>query len=447
MNRILIIDDDPVIITLLSNLLKKTGFDVVTGKNGEEGLKLIELKKPDLIITDFDMPGINGIDVVTAAKKNHPDIPVIMLTCYSDITVTIKAIQAGAYDYIEKPLQPKKLLETIRNGILLTSQKNKLTTKVKAPVKRIIEENLLSGKTPCVREIIKSIGRISMSRMNVLIVGEPGTGIHEVANLIHYSGVTVNAPFVAINCESLDVYKAEQLLFGSYSDDPKYFRRNRKGKLEEAGEGTVFLDKFNRLPLNVQARLIQVLEDRLACNSDNPDPVPFKARVIAASSDDLEAKMREESLLNELFYMLKVFYIELPPLRNRLEDIPELTNQILSRQNRKLNKKVVKIENGIYNVFKNYDWPGNFTELENTIIQALVLAKSDMLELAHVRRFINQEPVTEITTPLSLAEIETQHITRILKQVTWNKQKAAKILKISRPTLNAKIQKYGLKIP
>lgn len=444
MYKILIVDDDPVILTLLSNLLRKSGYEVITAKNGDEGLKFARLKNPDLIITDYEMPGITGIELLTTIKESNPEMPVVMLTCHSDVSLTIKSIQAGAYDYIEKPLQPQKLLETIRNGILVSSQKRSIKKRTSYPLKRVIEENLLSGKTPYVREIVKNIGRISMTRMNVLITGETGSGIHEVANLIHYTGVTSDFPMISVNCDIIDSNKIEQVLFGYLSDDQVNSRQNRKGKLEEADEGTVYLNKFHRLPHNVQERLLKVLDERMIYNSNERSPLPFKARIIASSSDDLDALMNDGVLLKELYYSLRVFHLELPPLRERKDDIPELTEQILARQNRKLKRDVDKIEAGVIDLLQKYSWPGNILELENTISQALMFAKSDTLELAHIRRFINQESVSSLDMPVSLSNLESRHIRNVLNRVNWNKQEAARILEITRPTLDAKIKKYGI---
>ncbi|MDP2423170.1 MAG: sigma-54 dependent transcriptional regulator [Bacteroidales bacterium] len=447
MKRILIIDDDAMVRLLLSELLKKHGYEVVQAKDGASGLSMVKTLAPDLVITDYNMPGITGLDVVSELSRLHPGLPVIMLTAYGDVPLTIKSIQAGAFDYIEKPIQGKQLIETIRNGLDAFEKRQSISKPVSRVSRFAIEESLPVGKTPLMKNIFKNIGRISMNRINVLITGESGTGKEKIARLIHHSGITREHPMVTVNCKASSESQLELDLFG-YSKGALTGQRGEKiGKLEQVGEGTLFLDEFPDLSDKLQAKVHNVLQDRSFFKPGVEMAIPFKARVISASSKNLEDLVNQGILLKELYYQLKVLNIYVPPLRQRKDDIPELVEQLLQQYNRKLNKQINKIEDGVLEILKKYDWQGNIRELENTLVQAMLLSRGDVLEKQHVLLYHadeNQfsEPNKNLT---SLAEVEKEHIKNVLDAIGWGKQEAARILEIARPTLNAKIDKYQLK--
>ncbi len=446
MKSILIIDDDLVVNSLLRNMLTKVGYEVITTTNGEDGLRLTKLKNPDLVITDFEMPGITGLDVVKDLTKNVPGLPVIMLTCHSDVSLTIKSIQAGAYDYIEKPIQPQKMLDAIRNGLQVSEQNRQIDQKMPFPVRKIIEDNILVGKTLIIREIVKSIGKISMNRYSVLITGETGSGKAQVANLIHYSGVTNEHPLIVVNCEVTPAEDIEHELIGYSKGAFDKAKRNKTGKLVLAAEGTVILNEFHLLPITVQHKLFRILEDGLVYIPGDEDPVPLKARIIGISSADLDKLVGNGTILSELYYQLKVFYIDLPPLRNRTEDIPELIDHFLDKHCRRLAKSVSKLEAGTLELLQKHHWPGNLRELENAITQAIILSRGDTLEKNHLKKFLLKQVAIPIEKQnITLEEMEKIYIIKVLKSVRWNKQAAVRILDISRPTLYSKLEKYDIK--
>lgn len=449
MNTVLIIDDDPVVNTLLKNLLGKSGYDVVTTTNGEEGLRMARLKEPSLVITDFEMPGLSGLEVLQQLVSQYPGLPVIMLTCHSDVSLTIKSIQAGAYDYIEKPIQPRKMLEAIRHGIEVFEQSKKITDRVPATVRYILEDNILAGKSLRIREIVKNIGRISTTRMPVLIHGESGTGKTEVAHLIHYSGVTQSAPLVIFQTDIIAPEKIDEELIGYHTDAFDRKRRSKEGALLRAGEGSILLKEFHMLPLSTQMTLSRILEQQEILVPGIDEPVPFRARVISTLSSDPEELLRKGHIFPDLYYQIKVFKLTLPPLRSRIDDIEELTAHYLDKQNRKLAKSVKRLEEGILEVFKAHHWSGNLREMENAISQAIVLSRGEVLEKEHIRIFLNQEeqlPQSKACKE-TLEEVERNYIQQVLETVHWRKVEAANILGISRPTLNAKISKFKLREP
>lgn len=446
MKKILVIDDDEIILLLLTNLLKKSGYDVFTATDGDSGLIIARNRHPDLVITDYKMPGLSGLDVVKELAKSNPGVPVIVLTAHGDVSVTIKSIQAGAYDYIEKPIQPKELLEVIKNGIQASVQSRSLTETISFPARKAIEENLLVGKNSTMREIFKNIGRISMNKMSVLITGETGTGKEQVARLIHYSGVTRDFPMVVVNCNALNEEELDMELFGYGKRTSDVSKKDRLGKLEQAGEGTVLIDEFTELPHHLQLKLLRVIQEMEILKHGSDYPVKFQARIIVTSTRNLEQLVSSGALLKELYYSLKVFNIALPPLRQRLDDIPELLNFMIQKLNRRLNKNIVKIGDGVVEILKQYNWPGNIRELENVLTQAVLLSRGDVLEKEHIHVDLREKVLaTTYTKQLStLADVEKEHIEYVLNAVNWSKLEASRILEITRPTLNAKIEKYKL---
>jgi two-component system response regulator AtoC len=446
MSKILAIDDDSIIRTLLTNILTKAGYEVVTAADGESGLELAVSTNPDLVVTDFQMPGISGLEVLTELQRTQPGLPVILLTAHGDVALTIKSIQLGAYDFIEKPIQMQELLDVIRNGLEVSRQSRSLAEAISPEARKAIEDNLLVGKTPLMREIFKNIGRISLNKVNVLITGETGTGKELIARLIHFSGITREHPLIVVNCSTLNEGLLEHELFGYTLGAFPGAMNDKKGKFEQAGEGTLFLDEISELTDNIQTKLLRVLQELEYEKPGADEPLPMKARIIAATNKDLELLVKSGKFREELYYRLKVFTIALPPLRNRREDIGELVKHLMGKLNRKLNKRVLKIGDGVIDLLQGHDWPGNVRELENTLMQAFIMTRSDVLEKEHIVLMSTSEGADGEAFELkSIADIEKVHIKKVLDKVKWNKQEASRILEITRPTLNAKIEKYGLK--
>lgn len=449
MKKILVIDDDEIILLLLSNLLKKSGYEVLTANDGDSGLIVAKNRAPDLVITDYKMPGMSGLDVVQELAKSNPGVPVIVLTAHGDVSITIKSIQAGAYDYIEKPIQPKELLEVIKNGIHASIQSRSLSETISFPARKAIEENLIVGKNPAMREIFKNVGRISLNKMNVLITGETGTGKEQVARLIHFSGVTRDFPMMVVNCNALTEEELEMELFGYGKGSSDLSKKDRQGKLEQAGEGTVMIDEFTVLSHQLQLKLLRVIQEMEIMKPGFDQPVKFQGRIIATSTRNLEQLVSSGVILKELYYNLKVFNIALPPLRQRPDDIPELLSHMVQKLNRRLNKNIVKTGDGVTEILKKYNWPGNVRELENVLTQAVLLSRGDVLEKEHIHVDLREKvQATTYTKQLAtLADVEKEHIEFVLNAVEWSKLEASRILEITRPTLNAKIEKYKLTKP
>ncbi|MFZ4547774.1 MAG: sigma-54-dependent transcriptional regulator [Bacteroidales bacterium] len=447
MSTLLIIDDDLMILMILKQTLSKAGYSVLTASSGEEGIKTLVNSNIDLVLTDYMMPGMSGIEVLNTIKKNKPLVPVIMLTAHGDVPLTIKAIQLGAADFIEKPIQSKELVEVIKRTLEIQEQALSVSKPFSKDSRKVIEENPLIGKAAAMREIFKNIGRISLNRISVLINGETGTGKELIAKLIHHSGVTREYPFTIINCSSINDDALSNEMFGYEKGAFAGANENKKGKFELAGEGTILLDEISNLSDNLQIKLFRVLQDLEFEKPGITDPLPLKARIIASSNKNLEHLIAEGRFREELYYRLKVFTIDLPPLRKRKDDIDELTQFFIQKYNRKLKKEVNHVGEGFYEKIKSYDWPGNIRELENSILQAMIVCKGNILEKADINLAKNESITETISIPVlaTIAEIEKVHIKQVLDKLNWNKVETSKALDISRPTLNAKIEKYELK--
>lgn len=450
MDKILIIDDNKLILRTLRESITKMGYTTIEAEDGEKGLLLVNSEKPDLVITDIQMPGIDGLEVLSRIRKLNIPLPIIVLTGVGDVALTIKSIQFGAFDFLEKPIDLAKLKTTIQLALNSVKVSNSLdeVLHVDASSANMLEDNILVGKTPQMKEIFKNIGRISMSKVNVLIQGETGTGKELIARLVHYFGVTFNKPLVVVNCSALTESLLESELFGHVKGSFTGSIRDKKGKFELAGDGTILLDEISEISLNTQVKLLRVIQELEFERVGGEEVIPMKARIITATNKSLEALIKEGKFREDLYYRLKVFTIDLPPLRERKEDIRDLVIHFLYKLNKRFNRNVVKIGDGVIEMLKAHDWLGNVRELENTILQAIVMAKSDVLEKENISLIFRQQHnghvVQEMPQFRSLADLEKYHIKKILDEVNWSKQEASQILEITRPTLNAKIEKYDL---
>ncbi|MFH0733093.1 MAG: sigma-54 dependent transcriptional regulator [bacterium] len=445
--KIIVIDDDESIRKTIANYLTRLNYNVKTANNGLSGLELIKSNSFDLVISDVRMPGLNGLELLQKVKEIDSNIQVIIITAHDDMQTTIKAMQYGAYDYLEKPLEVDRLKFLVSNAIENKKLSEELSSKLIEQDTSINIPNIIVGKTTAMKEVYKTIGKISSSRVTVLLQGESGTGKELVARSIHYSGITKNLPFIAINCTALTESLLESELFGHEKGAFTGSIRDKKGKFELAGEGTIFLDEISEMSPNLQVKLLRVLQEREFEKVGSENIIAMKARIIAATNKDLDKLVVDGIFREDLYYRLKVVSLELPPLRNRKEDIPLLVNHFLSKINKELHKNVYKITDDVMHVLQNYNWFGNVRELENTLTQAVVLTRGDVLQKESI--LINDNKLSgfifEETKNFSLHEVEKRHIKLVLDSNNWNKQKAAEILQISLPTLYAKIENYQLK--
>lgn len=450
MEKILIIDDDKWIRMMLKGTLHKEGYTIIEAEDGKQGLEMVRKEHPDIVVTDFQMPGMDGLEVLAEIQKMKLNLPVILLTGFGDVVLTIKSIQLGAFDYLEKPISPELLKSTIRLALDSVRSSNSLAEVLHEDIssESMLEDNILVGKTAQMKDIFKNIGRISLNKVNVLIQGDTGTGKELIARLIHFSGITRDKPLVIVNCSALTESLLESELFGHVKGSFTDSIRDKKGKFELAGEGSIFLDEISEISLNTQVKLLRVIQELEFEKVGGEVTIPMNARIIAATNKNLEKLIEQGKFREDLYYRLKVFTINLPPLRERKEDIRDLVIHFLYKLNKRFNKNVIKIGDGVIEMLQQHDWHGNVRELENTILQAIVMSKNDVLEKENITLNVRMQDTTapEVEVPQfrSLADIEKYHIKRILDEVKWNKLEASRILDITRPTLNAKIERYNL---
>jgi two-component system response regulator AtoC len=445
METILIIDDDESFGETLEIFLSDMTCRILRANNGKTGLDIIEREHPDLVITDYKMPILNGLQVLKKIKEIDLKIQVIMLTAFEDMDSTIKAMQLGAYDYVEK-LELERIKVITKRALESKKLSERLVIAISEDSSDYQLENSLVGSTKAMKEIYKKIGKISSTKVNVLIQGESGTGKELITKIIHYTGVTHDQPFIAVNCTALSESLLESELFGHVKGAFTGAIRDKKGKFELAEEGTIFLDEISEISPNLQVKLLRILQEREFERVGGEISIPMKARVVSASNKNLAEWVKLGKFREDLFYRLKVFTIEIPPLRERKEDIPKLVVHFLKKINKELHKNVWKIPYEVMELLQTHEWVGNVRELENTLLQAVVLAKGDVMEKEYIL-LKNNEIVINVEVNkahLSLADIEKSHIKFVLEEVNWDKQAASKILGIAKTTLYNKIEAYDL---
>ena len=444
MAKIIVIDDDELIRQTLKLHLEEFKHEVFLAENALSGIQLVEKHHPNLILCDLRLPDLDGIETLENIKLIDESAQVILITAYDDISSTISAMQKGAFDYIQKPLDISQLKIRIDRALETQALSERVAGYITEDSEEYKLENSLVGKTHSMREIYKYIGQLSLNKVTVLIEGESGTGKELVSKIIHYSGNKDN-PFIAVNCTALSETILESELFGHVKGSFTGAIRDKKGKFELAGEGTIFLDEISEISPNIQVKLLRVLQEKEFEKVGGESTIPMRARIIAATNKDLAKLVHEGSFREDLYYRLKVFTIEIPPLRERREDIPLIVIHFLKKINLELHKNVRKVPYEVMEMLQHHIWEGNVRELENTLMQAVVLSKGDVLEKEAV--LLPQLHVSKnnhYDHNRSLDEVEKFHIEKVLNEVKWNKQKACKILDISKPTLYSKIEKYEL---
>jgi len=446
MNKILLIDDELNTIESLGLWLEEIGYEIHSANNGTDGIKLAMEINPDVVISDIKMPDLSGMEVLTKIKEYDELIQVIMMTAFDDMETTIQAMQKGAYDYISKPIDIKRLELTIKRALANKSMSERLElAEPKSDSENDLNKTII-GKSEAMQEIYKKIGRASGTKITVLILGESGTGKELIARVIHSSGITKDLPFVAINCTAIPENLLESELFGHVKGAFTDAIKDKKGKFELAGEGTIFLDEISEMSLNLQAKLLRVIQEHEFERVGGENLIPLKARIIAATNSNIQELIKIGKFREDLFYRLSVFTISSPPLRERKEDIEILIYHFIEKININLHKKVKKIPKDVIEMLKNHEWRGNVRELENTLMQAVVLSKGDVIEKENVllRQYTNSIEDIYNNDDMPLEEIEKIYIKRILEKTKWNVKNACEILKISKATLYRKITEYKL---
>lgn len=450
--HILIVDDEPLIRKSLTEILRLEGYKVSMAASGNEALEKLKQDTVNIVISDIKMPGIDGIELLKVLKKQNPKISVILITGHGNIENAVEAMKLGAFDYITKPLvdnEIKIIIQKIIEQRKLIEENISLKEEL-AEVKRSRYGNMIGGSLP-MQKTYNMIETIAGTKATVLITGESGTGKRLVAMAIHQNDkIRKNNRFVEISCGALPENLLESELFGHTKGAFTGAIKDRQGRFELADKGTMFLDEIDAFSPALQVKLLRVLQEGEFENVGDTKTIKVDARIIAASNQDLEALIKADKFRKDLFYRLNVISINVPPLRERKEDIPALVNHFIQKYNQKNNAKVSEISKDLLDLFYGYNWPGNVRELENTIEHAVIMSKSERITRSHIpENLFLRERKNNIDTPKSLkdiiAEPEKQVILTALNDSGWNKKRTALALGINRCTLYNKMKRYDIK--
>ncbi len=451
MPRILIVDDEPTILNLLNKILIGQGYDATPASNGEKALQLLQTEKFDLMISDINMTPINGMELLRKAAQSWPDMGVIMLTAYGTVATAVEAMKEGAFDYITKPFKLDELVLTVQRAL----EYHNAITENKDLKARLEHKEHLGGivaESPGMRKVCEMIERVAPTSTTVLIYGESGTGKELVARALHHYSPRKDATFMAINCAALPAQLMESELFGHVKGSFTGAGSTKIGLFETAHGGTLFLDEISSMPLEIQSKLLRVLQDKKIRKVGGSDHTEVDIRIIAASNEKLETLIEQGKFREDLYYRLSVISIDIPPLRNRPEDILPLVDHIL-RQELGPGAELPQIDHDAQSVLDNYNWPGNVRELENAIQHAMTFSQGNITKDALPAKIVNtveegirsgvitsrHEQFKAKSLKAFLHDKEKEFLQRTIESMNGDKEKAASELGISLATLYRKL--------
>ncbi len=447
---ILVVDDDTSLRRVLEYNLTAAGYSVIAASSGEEGLTLYTRNRPSLVITDMNMPGMSGMQLLASIKERSPETLVILITAFGSVDMAVEAMKAGAYDYITKPFNRDELLLTVAKALQFTglAQENR---RLKSELADRSGARPFVGTSPAMEKIFQVISKVADSDASVLVTGESGTGKELVARAIHGQSGRKNGPFVAINCAAIPHDLLESELFGHVKGAFTGAVKDKVGKLELADGGTIFLDEVGELPIELQSKLLRVLQEREIEPVGGVKTRKIDIRVVSATNIDIDKALAAGTLREDIYYRLAVIPLHLPPLRERREDIPLLVRHFCS----KLGQDLVRFDKDAMEVMTLYSWPGNVRELENTVERILILRSGENVSLDDIpdkiRRRSGAAAVGKVVNlpedGYSLEQLEREVVEEALERNQWNQTAAARFLRIPRHTLIYRMEKYGIAAP
>jgi DNA-binding NtrC family response regulator len=445
---ILLIDDDDSLRRVMEFSLTEAGHKVETAASGEEGLRLFEKVSFDAVITDITMPGLSGMDVLARVRARDANLPVIMITAYGTIENAVQAMKEGAFDYITKPFSRDELRLTLEKALRLR-RLEKENVELRAEVTDRYRFESIVGSSDRIKGVLDLAGRVAGSDATVLITGERGTGKELLAKGIHFNSPRFVGPFVAVNCAAIPETLIESELFGHVKGAFTGAVKDKEGKFELADGGTILLDEIGDLRVDLQAKILRVLQERMVDRVGGSKPIPVDVRVIASTNRDVEQAIKEGKFREDLYDRINVVALHMPPLRERKEDIPLLARHFLNKFSK--NAQVSMNEEAL-GVLVSYGWPGNVRELESVIERASVLKRGEIITPADLPDKLKKEKggIENIILNLpddgiALEDLERSLIVKALEKHKGNQTRAAEYLGITRPTLIYRMEKYGLK--
>jgi len=448
MKKILIIDDDLSICKILSKFLQKSGYEVATALSGKQALLLLKKQSFDLVVCDYNLGDINGLQILSKINELYPQSIVIFISGYGNIQTAVDLVKEGAYHFLTKPLYPDIILKTIEEA--LSQKKPKKEKSPSKPRTVISQDNYVKGSSATAKKLFEHVALVAPTDYSVIIHGETGTGKEALARLIHNQSNRKEQNFVAIDCGSLSKELAASELFGHLKGAFTGAMQDKKGAFEIADGGTIFLDEIGNLSYEVQMYLLRTLQEKsVRCIGEVKEKV-VDVRVIAASNEDLYEKVRQKSFREDLYHRLNEFKLEVPSLCERIDDLPLFVTAFINQAEEQLNKKIKGLSPAVRKLFQEYSWPGNIRELQNVIKRACLLTEEggsieiDSLPL-EITDFTEMRRATQpVELKNVILEAQKNEIKRVLEKVNYNKTKAASILKIDRKTLYNKLKEIDL---
>ena len=447
--KVLVVDDEASIRESLEMFLREKGLRVAVAADGKRGLELLARFRPQVVVLDIRLPDISGLEVLKRICALDREVKVIMITAFHDMETTIEAMRQGAYDYIHKPLDVDELDQSLTRALCIAEAARKARPMLGEDEAPAPAHQRIVGRSPAMRDIFKTIGLLARNRATVLIEGETGTGKELIARVIHQASELAQEPFVTVDCTTLVDNLLESELFGYERGAFTGAVQAKPGRLELAGQGTIFFDEVGDLPLALQAKLLRFLEYRQFTRLGGTRTLRSQARIIAATNADLEDLTRRGRFRQDLLFRLKVISIRVPPLRRRSEDLPLLVQHFLARINQELNTRVTRVEERALEALAAHPWPGNVRELKNLLTKAALESHGPVLMAETIQRLLagTALDLPDAAGLQTLDQVEREHIIKAMTHTGWNLSAAARALGLSRPTLRKRLKRYGLEGP
>ena len=438
--QVWIVDDDSSIRWVMEKALTRAGLDCRAFESGTEVTTALEDEEPMVVVSDIRMPGMDGIELLSHIKAQQPNLPVIITTAHSDLDSAVSSYEEGAFEYLPKPFDIDEMVATVKRA-----QSQRLQIAEAGAETRIERTTEIIGNAPAMQEVFRAIGRLAHSHITVLINGESGTGKELVARNLHRLSTRAEQPFVKVNCAAFSPTLIESELFGHEKGAFTGANERRKGRFELAHGGTLFLDEIGELPLEAQSKLLRVLQEREFERVGGSQTIAVDIRVVAATNRDLWQMVEQGKFRMDLYYRLNVFPIQVPALRERIEDIPQLANNLIVQLNKKLGKQLRGISKSAINALQAYTWPGNIRELQNVLEREAILAKGRLIELT---QSLGTEIPQQIADDLTLEQAQAEHILKVVELCNGKiagANGAAQKLGLPESTLRSKMKKLKIR--
>ena len=444
---VLVIDDDDSLRRVIEYTLDEAGFRVLTARDGTQGLQIFAEEQPSVVLTDIQMPGISGYDVLQSIRTSHPEVQVIIVTAFGTVEQAVDAMKNGAFDYLTKPFSRDELRLVVQRAFSFLSLQEE-NSRLKQELSDKVDFEHLVGISDAMQDVFERVRRVAVSDAAVLIGGESGTGKELIAKAIHYGSDRRDGPFVPINCAAIPAELLESELFGHVKGAFTGAVKDRKGKFEQADGGTLFLDEIGDMSSHLQPKLLRVLQEMEIEPVGADQMRKIDVRIVSASNRNLEEEIKTDSFREDLYYRLAVIPVNLPPLRERNQDIPVLVQHFLDLHSK---SERLEMSDEAMEKMMTYQWPGNVRELQNVVEQVVILRHGERIEAFDLPKKVTEMVVSRMSQVLnlpddgfSLAELEKEAVMQALQRCNWNQTKAAAFLRIPRHTLVYRMEKYAI---